>query len=315
MLWQPSSCLLVPCTRALNQRSRLGHLSGNVAPETELAPLAFPFAGTKSMNRLDAIALQEQEQCFLDLVWRFLDNGIDHSDFYDQFRTRWAEMREDLWLTASDVQSEQPQCRDFRPLMRFLDAIEASLRKKQGPAALPAAIRDLTNSYYKLKRRKSVDNNPCPHYPFSQPRPVNVFERPCSPGRLYPCTLNDLRRRLPCFPEQDLVGLWAVGLANPDKYEQNAWGIYYRSYWHVRGPIIFILSQPPLEGLGKEPSLRRFILDSVLPHEIGHHVQYEQRRRKRYERALPSATKEQFAEDYALRWARGRICQGNADGE
>ena len=267
------------------------------------------------MNSLDPTAFQKQEQWFLDLVWRFLDNKIDYSDFYEQFQTRWAEMRECLWLTASEAQSEQCQCRDFRPLMRFLDAIEASLRKKQGPAALPATIRDLMSSYYKLKRKNRVGDNPCPNHPFSQLRSVNVFERPCSPGRLYPCTLNDLRRQLTYFPEQDLVGLWAVGLANPDKYEQNAWGIYYRSYWHARGPIIFILSQPPSEGISKEPSLRRFILDSVLPHEIGHHVQYEQRRRKGYERALPTAIKEHFAEDYALRWARGRICQGNADGE
>ena len=260
------------------------------------------------MNSLDAVGIQEQEQWFLDLVWRFLDNKIGHYNFHGQFQTRWAERREDLWLTASAARFTTGQRRDFRPLMRFLDAVELSLRKKQEPAALTATVRDLTNNYYKLKRRNNLDCHARPNNPFFQRCPVNVFERPCSPGRLYPCTLVDLRRQLACLPEQDLVGLWAVGLANPDQYEQNAWGIYYRYYWHARGPIIFILSQPPLEGLSKEPSLSRFILDSVLPHEIGHHVQYEQRRRSRYERALPTATKEQFAEDYALRWARGKMC-------
>ncbi|MCW3051615.1 MAG: hypothetical protein JWN14_785, partial [Chthonomonadales bacterium] len=57
--------------------------------------------------------------------------------------------------------------------------------------------------------------------------------------------------------------------------------------------------------------IRRFTLEHVLLHEIGHHVEYQQRARANYSRWLPSPLKEQFAEDYALRFQRehraGRI--------
>ena len=56
---------------------------------------------------------------------------------------------------------------------------------------------------------------------------------------------------------------------------------------------------------GWEPEcLRRYVAEHVLLHEIGHHVQRRQRLRAGCF-AFPGHTaSEQFADDYALRWAR-----------
>jgi hypothetical protein len=50
--------------------------------------------------------------------------------------------------------------------------------------------------------------------------------------------------------------------------------------------------------------LRRYILEHVLLHEIGHHVQKMQRLREGLRSRLPVAAKEQFAEAYAGRLRR-----------
>jgi hypothetical protein len=50
--------------------------------------------------------------------------------------------------------------------------------------------------------------------------------------------------------------------------------------------------------------LRRYILEHVLIHEIGHHVQYMQRAREGFTHRPSHRVSEQFAEDYALRYLR-----------
>jgi len=56
--------------------------------------------------------------------------------------------------------------------------------------------------------------------------------------------------------------------------------------------------------------LRRFILEYVLVHEVGHHVHYKERSSQKLN-PLPSVeVQEQFAEDYAIRYIRA---QGGID--
>ena len=50
---------------------------------------------------------------------------------------------------------------------------------------------------------------------------VWIFERPVATNRVHPCTVEDIRRTLEFVPEQDLVGLRAVGLV-PTKRENRA---------------------------------------------------------------------------------------------
>jgi hypothetical protein len=54
----------------------------------------------------------------------------------------------------------------------------------------------------------------------------------------------------------------------------------------------------------KPEDLRRYVLEHVLLHEIGHHIQYMQRSRAGFMRRLSHRAGEQFAEDYALRHLR-----------
>jgi hypothetical protein len=50
--------------------------------------------------------------------------------------------------------------------------------------------------------------------------------------------------------------------------------------------------------------LLRFILEHVLIHEVGHHVDWRERTRAGFTRVPSLAAREQFAEDYALRYLR-----------
>ncbi|MDQ2686240.1 MAG: SMP-30/gluconolactonase/LRE family protein [Armatimonadota bacterium] len=51
-------------------------------------------------------------------------------------------------------------------------------------------------------------------------------------------------------------------------------------------------------------ALRRFTVEHVLLHEIGHHVCFRQRRQEGFQGPLRHIPSEQFAEDYALRLQR-----------
>ena len=52
--------------------------------------------------------------------------------------------------------------------------------------------------------------------------------------------------------------------------------------------------------------MRRFVLEHVLLHEIGHHVYWKERARLGLVARLALAVREQFAEAYALRHLRNR---------
>ena len=161
---------------------------------------------------------------------------------------------------------------------------------------------------------------------------IRFFERPLLPGWIYPCTLDYIQTRLAQLPEEDLEGLWAVGLAPSTR---NDWKANARYIFGER-PVIYIFSfaasltfkQPAhvkrseiesglaielaygmqVQRVGSrwlcqwEPeNLRRFIVEHVLLHEVGHHVHYRQRARVGIHRPPAHRDTEQFAEAYALR--------------
>lgn len=164
---------------------------------------------------------------------------------------------------------------------------------------------------------------------------IALFKRPLLPGWIYPCTLADIEERLSHLPASDLEGLWAVGLIPSTRKDCNANGRYVFD----KHPTIYLYSHPEtltfklrqhtkrseieagcaveleygmwVEASGsrwiccwKADDLRRFILDHVLQHEIGHHVHYYQRVRQGL-RIPPSRQEiEQFAEAYARRHSR-----------
>ena len=161
---------------------------------------------------------------------------------------------------------------------------------------------------------------------------VRFFERPILPGWVYPCTLADIQAKLAQLPEEDLEGIWAVGLAPSTRKDCKA----HARYIPGEHPVIYIFSyaasltfkQPAHtkhseieSGLAVEltygmqvqrigsrwlcqwelENLRRFIVDHVLLHEVGHHVHYRQRARIGIHRPPTHRDTEQFAEAYALR--------------
>lgn len=164
---------------------------------------------------------------------------------------------------------------------------------------------------------------------------INVFQRPLPPGWVYPCTPEDISAQLAEVPTGDLEGLWAVGLVPATRRDCWANGRYFSA----PKPVIYLLSyretlcyrQPPHttragieHGLSVETAygmqieqegrrwacqweaeaLRRFTIEHVLMHEIGHHICFLQRHRDGFKGALGWAASEQFAEDYALRFQR-----------
>jgi hypothetical protein len=164
---------------------------------------------------------------------------------------------------------------------------------------------------------------------------IRLFERPVLPGWMYPCTLDQIREQLARVPAADLVGLSAVGLVPATRKDCSAY-----AYHHWDGmSVIHICSQPEslswklyphakwghIEhyfavelGFGMEvertgsrwrvrwhsEDLRRYILEHVLLHEIGHHVQKMQRLSEGLRSRLPVVVREQFAEAYAWRLRR-----------
>jgi hypothetical protein len=168
-----------------------------------------------------------------------------------------------------------------------------------------------------------------------------VFQRPllCKTGDRYPCTVEDIRLQLTRVPEYDLEGLWAIGLASLDRSDDNSYGTYYRRFRPMRKPVILLHSSRgkrqfrlhfrsdpgyikwwfkvecscglEIDCTGgraictwHDEHYRRYVVEHVLLHEIGHHVQYQERWRSGYRRWLRSPVKEQFAEDYAIGFNR-----------
>jgi hypothetical protein len=160
---------------------------------------------------------------------------------------------------------------------------------------------------------------------------IRFFERPLPPGHVYPCTVDDLRRQLMRLPPADLQGLWAVGLV-PATRKLRAYGYYWSGY----RPHIHICSRPAslefrlrsgvkfrrthhlyhiqsffglrLElrggvwlGRWEADHLRRFILEYMLLHEVGHHVYYLGYPWHRYRHGPSELNHERFAIAYAHR--------------
>ncbi len=177
----------------------------------------------------------------------------------------------------------------------------------------------------------------------ANPPRVYVFERPlpASLRHRYPFSAADIRKQMALVPEYDLEGLWSIGLCPLVRRKHHAYGTCYSCHYPERKPVIHLHSrtddfefklrqhcdsgyiehfyrveldygmQVERRGsitLGRWPAegIRRYIAEHVLLHEIGHHVQYQQRVRARHWRWLPHRQAEQFADDYAIRFVRER---------
>jgi hypothetical protein len=166
---------------------------------------------------------------------------------------------------------------------------------------------------------------------------ITIFQRPLLPGWDYPCTVDDIREQLTRLPAEDLEGLLAVALVPSTRKDHSASGRYYVHDY----PTIHLLSYPePLsykqpagtrqgdmeagcvierhfgmrvEKVGSRwycrwsaEDLRRFTLEHVLIHEVGHHVQDMERERTGLKPWPSRRVSEQFAEAYACRYLRDR---------
>lgn len=162
---------------------------------------------------------------------------------------------------------------------------------------------------------------------------IQFFQRPCPAGWIYPCSLEDIQSYLARLPEPDIEGLWAIGLVPATRKDGEVDGRYYFG----KQPTIHIFSYPEtlrfklrahtkpgevensfivqsqygmaVERLGSRyvcvwsaDDLRRFVVEHVLLHEVGHHVYFWRRQQQGHAYRPNLAGAEQFAEDYALRW-------------
>ena len=158
---------------------------------------------------------------------------------------------------------------------------------------------------------------------------LRVEERPLRGGFVYPCTVQEIERRLGEFPPEDLEGLKRVALVPATRYDVNVYG---RFIYDDPRPTIHLYAQPSgltfRPGFGKRhlrccledeirfgiearehgkglicawtrETLRRWILEFILPHEVGHHVSHLRRMGKRLEICPGVRECERFADDYA----------------
>ena len=164
---------------------------------------------------------------------------------------------------------------------------------------------------------------------------IRLFEEPICAGWVYPCSLEDIQDRLTRLPEADLIGLWAVGLAAATRrgcWANGRYGFSERPTIRIYSyPETYTYRQPPQtkradidvglaveRGFGMEvdriggryacrwsaADLRRFILEHVLLHEVGHHVYHWPRKEQGHTFRPSRRESEQLAESYALRHAR-----------
>lgn len=162
---------------------------------------------------------------------------------------------------------------------------------------------------------------------------IKLYERPCPTGHVYPCSLEDIKSCLVRLPEQDLEGLWSVGLVPATRKDGETDGRYYfgtqptiQLFSHLdtlrfklkahtkMGEIERALGVQRQYGMEVERQgsryvciwsaghLRRFIVEHVLLHEVGHHVFFWQRQQQGHAYTPNLGGVEQFAEDYARRW-------------
>jgi hypothetical protein len=163
---------------------------------------------------------------------------------------------------------------------------------------------------------------------------VQLFERDLPEGWVYPCTLEDIKNQLERIPATDLEGIWSIGLVPATRRDNAADARYFggdKPTIHIYSfPSTMVFKQPAHakrsgieNGLRKEiafgmeieqrgsrwfcrwqpENLHRFVLEHVLPHEIGHHV-YHKTHNVRGGLCRNRASCEQFAEAYARRISR-----------
>lgn len=273
--------------------------------------------------------LVDREQRLLSLIADFLGEYVDAVQFRRSLRTRWAEEREELWKAA-----QRSLQRDFCPLMRLLDRLDAACAAGGKGCDLRLQALNLRNQYQAAKAGDPAS------VLASSPR-LPLFERPLPDGWVFPCTLDDIRQQLALVPEQDVEGLVAVGLVPPKREDRRYHGTYWWRSWWTKTPVIHLYACPAslsfktrrkysvcevehyfgvelsygmrVERAGSrllcrwEPEcLRHYIAEHVLLHEIGHHVQRRQRLRVGYIAFSGHIASEQFADDYALRKVRER---------
>ena len=226
---------------------------------------------------------------------------------------------------------------DPRRYCRMLDRLSVHCLQAGKEAPLRAKVEELLAAY-----RQPEHTGGEARY-VAYPPNIPIFERPLPGGKKhrYPCTVNEIRRQLALVPEYDLEGLWAIGLWPCDFYHSDAYATYFRRHYPERKPMIVVWSDAgglqfklrrrcdpgyverwfhveaeydiQMDNSGartvcrwSKEDLSRYLVEHVLLHEIGHHVQYQQRQRSKLARRLPSNLQEQFAEDYAIRFNRQR---------
>jgi len=167
---------------------------------------------------------------------------------------------------------------------------------------------------------------------------IRLFEEEIGSGLIYPCSLVDIRDVLMRLPEPDTVGLHSVGLAVGTKRTRHANAAYFlgpppRILLYAlpnsldyslgrrltKSQIAIRLSEEIQYGMKTEvidgvahalwngDALRKFVLNHVLPHEIGHHVYRYVLKRQLSPAWRDFEESEKFAEHYAIRWAQGRM--------
>ena len=175
---------------------------------------------------------------------------------------------------------------------------------------------------------------------------INVFERPLPQGWIYPCTVAEIEAKLREFPQDDIEGLWAVGLVPATRKDCMANARYYggeRPTVHIfslredliykqpagvhesdvrRGLLVELEYGMSFERIGARMlckwdyrNINNFVLSHVLPHEIGHHVHHKSRERLGLPYRPRTVESEQCAEAYAVRWCRERRMNLGLDAE
>lgn len=267
---------------------------------------------------------------------RFTRQLADEREYH--WRHAWKETRTQRCLEREHLtKGESPLALpdDPRRFPRMLDRIGNLCLGWEEEDLFRARTEELLIAYQSpgsgASEARYVD---CPPY-------IRVFERPLPPGsdHHYPCAIEDLRRQLARVPEYDLEGLWAIGLAPADRSHRYHYATCFRWKWRIGKPVIEIYStkgasQFMLRGRIDSGSIqrrlrvelrfglevercgsyvlcrwpaeaeRRYIIEHVLLHEIGHHVLDQQRWRARLRYHFPDHAHEQFADDYALRLHR-----------
>lgn len=126
-------------------------------------------------------------------------------------------------------------------------------------------------------------------------RAVRLVADPAPKGYIYPCTVGELKRQLRRVPAEYTEGLWQIRLSNQIRRYRDRDGDYLDGeirLFPYPERLIFPASPRPSDPWDQEwlawgarlvdhagvrslqwtlPALRRFILDHVLLHELGHH--------------------------------------------